>query len=93
MVNESTNLMINNIVDSYFGNCTSYNLIYFVSCKLFNKPYGGRTVSGLNIRMNQHISAFYKVLEHHKSPNFKISINLKVIKMIMIVIFIHWVFI
>ena len=36
-----------------------------------DKPYVGRTVSPLNIRLNQHRSAFYKVLNHSKSKTFK----------------------
>ena len=49
------------------GICSTYNLIYLFLCNLCMKPYVGRTVSPLNIRTNQHRSAFYKVLEHSKN--------------------------
>ncbi|KAL5249934.1 hypothetical protein ACHWQZ_G015868 [Mnemiopsis leidyi] len=42
------------------GSCTSYNIIYMFICSLCTKPYVGRTVNQLNIRTNQHRSAFYK---------------------------------
>ena len=43
--------------------CTTYNIIYLFLCIICTKPYVGRTVSSLNIRANQHRSAFYKVLK------------------------------
>ena len=36
-------------------------------CTLCDKPYVDRTVNPLNIRTNQHRSAFYRVLSAHKN--------------------------
>ena len=49
------------------GNCTIYNIVYLFICTLCDKPFVGRTVNPLNIRTNQHRSAFYRVLSAHKN--------------------------
>ena len=68
MICDRSELKVNNIkVRSAKGSCSSYNVIYMFLCNICNKPYVGRTVSQLNIRTNQHRSAFYKVLEQSKT--------------------------
>ena len=67
MISDITNVEVNGYkVKSARGVCSTYNLIYLFICTLCLKPYVGRTVSPLNIRTNQHRSAFYKVLEASK---------------------------
>ena len=42
---------------------TTQSTCFYVLYALCTKPYVGRTVSSLNLRANQHCSAFYKVLK------------------------------
>ena len=70
MICDHEELKVNNHrVRPASGSCTSYNIIYMFICSLCTKPYVGRTVNQLNIRTNQHRSAFYKVLEQSKSSS------------------------
>ena len=64
MISDHTDLTVNGFkITSARGLCTTYNIIYLFLCTICTKPYVGRTVSSLNIRANQHRSAFYKVLK------------------------------
>ena len=64
MISDHTDLTVNGFkITSTRGLCTTYNIIYLFLCTICTKPYVGRTVSSLNIRANQHRSAFYKVLK------------------------------
>ena len=63
MISDLADMVVNGVkVNPARGICTTYNIIYLFICTLCSKPYVGRTVSPLNIRTNQHRSAFYKVL-------------------------------
>ena len=48
------------------GNCKTRMVIYLVVCKLCSKPYIGRTVQMICIRMSGHRGRFYKVLDKHE---------------------------
>ena len=74
MICDFEEITINNFkVKPARGNCQTYNIIYMFVCTLCSKPYVGRTVNQLNIRTNQHRSAFYKVLDQCKHPNFNVD--------------------
>ena len=64
MISDHTDLTVNSFkITPARGLCTTYNIIYLCLCTICTKPYVGRTVSSLNIRANQHRSAFYKLLK------------------------------
>ena len=68
MICDRSELSVNGVrISPSRGNCTTYNIIYLFIYKLCDKPYVGRTVNPLNIRTNQHRSAFYRVLSAHKN--------------------------
>ena len=45
------------------GTCSSYNIIYLVTCSICNKPYIGRTTRQLKTRIGEHRRSFYKILQ------------------------------
>lgn len=64
MICDHDEVMVNKYkVRSGGGSCNTYNVVYLFICTLCNQPYTGRTVCRMNIRTNQHRSAFYKVLK------------------------------
>ena len=69
MICDRPELSVNGVhISPSRGNCTThYNIVYLFICTLCDKPYVGRTFNPLNIRTNQHRSAFYRVLSAHKT--------------------------
>ena len=70
MICDRPELSVNGVhISPSRGNCTTqYNIVYLFICTLCDKPYVGRTVNPLiNVRTNQHRSAFYRVLSAHKN--------------------------
>ena len=45
------------------GSCKTYNIIYLVRCSICGKPYVGRTVNNLHIRMDGHRAKFYEIID------------------------------
>ena len=74
MICDRLELSVNGVrISPSRGNCTTYNIVYLFICTLCDKPYVGRTVNPLNIRTNQHRSAFYRVLSAHRNGKLVIS--------------------
>ena len=68
MICDRSDLTVNGIrINPSRGNCTTYNIIYLFICTICDKPYVGRTLDPLNIRTNQHRSAFYRILSAQKN--------------------------
>ena len=68
MICDRPELSVNGVrISPSRGNCMTYNIVYLFICTLCDKPYVGRTVNPLNIRANQHRSAFYRALSAHKN--------------------------
>ena len=55
------------VVKTAEGNCSSYNIIYLVSCSLCNECYVGRSTRPLKCRISEHRQHFYKII---KGENF-----------------------
>ena len=74
MICDRSELSVNGVRFSPLrGNCTTYNIVYLFICTLCDKPCVGRTVNPLiNIRTNQHRSAFYRVLSISAHKNGKL---------------------
>ena len=73
MICDRPELSVNGVrISPSRGNCTTYNIVYLFICTLCDKPYVGRTVNPLNIRTNQHRSAFYRVLSISAHKNGKL---------------------
>ena len=45
------------------GNCSTYNIIYLIKCKICDKPYIGKSTRALRTRFGEHRRAFYKVIK------------------------------
>ena len=45
------------------GSCKTYNIIYLVQCSICGKPYVGRTVNSLHVRMDGHRAKFYEIID------------------------------
>ena len=48
-------------VKSAPGTCSTYNIIYLITCKQCSKAYTGRSVRPLKTRIGEHRRAFYKI--------------------------------
>ena len=48
-------------VKSAHGTCSTYNIIYLITCKQCSKAYTGRSVRPLKTRIGEHRRAFYKI--------------------------------
>ena len=58
------------LVRSAPGSCTTYNIIYLVTCKICNLSYVGRSVQLLRSRIGQHRTKYYSVLRGTKIDPF-----------------------
>ena len=51
------------------GTCKSYNVVYLAKCRICSKPYTGRTIDPLHIRVNNHRAKFNDIVNGKVNPS------------------------
>lgn len=59
---EESRIVNGRVVKSAPGTCSTYNIIYLVSCKMCSKCYVGRSTRTLKTRIGEHRRGFYHIL-------------------------------
>ena len=69
------------LVKSAPGTCSTYNVIYLISCKLCSKSYVGRTTRPLKARVGEHRRGFYHILHGNSydenDDSYSLGLHLK----------------